>query len=263
MYLVSIAISTISNRIEKLDLIPYEGVQYIIIHQDSHLATFEFLNMLIKRLDVVYVPLERKGLSASRNAALANSNTDYIMIMDDDVTFSIDAIYNILGEMKKDKVDVATYYHKYTDGNSTLKYKKAFFHNKFNIANPSSIDICINRESVLKAAVNFDESFGLGSKYPSGEEMIFLSDCLKSGLKVKRYPLEICVHPPIASGADFFTTAQKTLAKAAMFKRVYPKSGSLFFILFMIRKWPMAFRAGYGCTFISNALRIILISNNR
>ncbi|CAJ1912830.1 glycosyltransferase family 2 protein [Aeromonas veronii] len=258
MYQLNIAISTISNRIESLNLIQYDGIQYVIVHQEPHQASAGIVKSLIARPDVIYVPLEKKGLSVSRNTALVNATGDYVLIMDDDVTFSIDAIKILLEKIKQDDVDVVTYYHKYTNGNTTLKNKISYSHHLLNIASPSSIDICLKRESILKFNIKFDESFGLGSHYPSGEEMIFLADCLKFGLKVKRYPIEICTHPPITSGLDFFTTREKTLAKAAMFNRVYSKFGSLLFILFVIKKFPIAWRAGYGKIFIINAVHSLM-----
>nr|WP_251068899.1 glycosyltransferase [Shewanella sp. NKUCC06_TVS] len=252
--MLSIAVSTISNRIEKMSLLPYEGVQYVIVHQEPDEVSSTYLESLINRSDVIYVPLMEKGLSVSRNVALEHADGDYVMIMDDDVTFSIVDIYTLLSRVKEDDVDVATYYHRYTNGNSTLRHKRTFWHNKFNIANPSSIDICVKRSSILKAHLKFDELFGLGSQYPSGEEMIFLSDCLDNRLLVKRYPIEICTHPPITSGVDFFSTQQKVNAKRAMFSRVYPKVGGLIFMLFVVKKFPIAWRAGYGLIFISNAI---------
>ncbi|MGI2166330.1 glycosyltransferase family 2 protein [Shewanella oncorhynchi] len=254
----SIAISTISNRIETLDLTPYDDIQYVIVHQETHQASPDAVKALSARPDVIYVPLDKKGLSVSRNTALANATGDYVLIMDDDVTFSIDAIHALHDHFKEDDIDVATYYHKFTNGKTTLKKQSAYNHHLLNIANPSSIDICIKNESLLKSNIQFDESFGLGAQYPSGEEMIFLADCLKFGLKVKRYPLEICTHPPVTSGADFFTTKQKILAKAAMFNRIYSKFGRLLFILFVLKKTPKVCQAGYGKFFILNAISSLI-----
>ncbi|MGW7675729.1 glycosyltransferase family 2 protein [Shewanella oncorhynchi] len=259
MLQLTIAISTISNRIESLNLLPIEKIQYVIVHQEPDHASDEFVKSLVTRPDVIYVPLVEKGLSVSRNAAIANSTGDYVLIMDDDVEFSIEAIYELVEKIKQDAdIGIITYYHKYTNGKTTLKNKTAYIHNLFNIANPSSIDLCFKRHSILNFKIKFDEDFGLGAIYPSGEEMIFLADCLKSGLKAKRYPIEICTHPPITSGDDFFTTKQKTMAKAAMFNRVYNEIGPFLYILFVIKKWPIAWRAGYGKDFIYNALSSLI-----
>ena len=250
---LNIAISTISNRIESLNLIQYDGIQYVIVHQEPHQASAGIVKSLIDRPDVIYVPLEKKGLSVSRNTALVNATGDYVLIMDDDVTFSISSIEQLLEQAEREHVDVATYYHRYSDGTTTLRKGNSFIHNKFNISSPSSIDICIKRSAIIGCNIKFDENFGLGAIYPSGEEMIFLSDCLKNNLLVKRYPIEICTHPPVASGLDFYTSLDKTVAKYAMLKRIFPVAGQYIFILFVIKKMPQAFKANKLIHFIKNS----------
>lgn len=251
---ISIAISTISHRIERLDLAMHSGVQYVIVHQEPGMASPSFIEKLLERPDIIYVPLNEKGLSVSRNNAIKHSTGKYILVMDDDVTFSIEKIYQLIKTMIDEEIYVATYYHKYLDGRTTKINNKSYYLNKLTVAQPSSIDICFNKRVLAEKNIKFDELFGLGSKYPSGEEMIFLSDCISSGLPVKRYPLEICVHPPITSGLDFYSSPQKIAAKAAMFSRVYKKWWRVMFVLFVIKKIPRVFKAGYTSFFISNVL---------
>ncbi|WP_370559865.1 glycosyltransferase [Edwardsiella tarda] len=251
---LSIAISTISSRICNLKLEPYPGVQYVIVHQEPNTISDDFLQSIKKRHDIIYVPLEKRGLSLSRNTGLAISSRKYVMIMDDDVTFSFDSISELIENMERDNVDVATYYHKYADGRSTLNTRKVYDHNKINIAKPSSIDICIKRNSLLTFNLSFDESFGLGAKYPSGEEMILLADCLSHKLLIRRYPIEVCTHPPITSGMDFYSSLDKTIAKYAMFKRVYQQIGPLMFFAFVIKKTPQAYKSGKLLSFLKNSL---------
>lgn len=250
---ISIAISTISHRIERLDLAMHSGVQYVIVHQEPGMASPSFIEKLLERSDIIYVPLKEKGLSVSRNNAIKHSTGKYILVMDDDVTFSISSIDELLEQAEREHVDVATYYHRYSDGRSTLRKGHAFIHNKFNISSPSSIDICIKRSAIIGCNIKFDENFGLGAIYPSGEEMIFLSDCLKNNLLVKRYPIEICTHPPVASGLDFYTSLDKTVAKYEMLRRVFPVAGQYIFILFVIKKMPQAFKANKLIHFIKNS----------
>lgn len=251
---ISIAVSTYSNRIERLVLKEYPNVEYVIVHQSPCDMPFEIRTILENRSDVLYIPSETIGLSKSRNIAIKNSTGKYIIIMDDDVDFSFDSMDKLTKHMDEDNVDIGTYYHKYTNGNTTKKKEYAFFHNRFNIANPSSIDICLRRESIVDSGVLFDEHFGLGTEYPSGEEMIFLSDCMNAKLLLKRYPIEICTHPPLTSGSDFYSTKEKISAKREMFRRVYGRLGGMVFFIFFLKKLPKAFKAGYGIFFIKKSL---------
>lgn len=54
----------------------------------------------------------------------------------------------------------------------------------------SSVQLAL-RNKVKKSGIKFDERFGAGSMYNSGEENIFLFDCLKSGLKIGYVPIKI------------------------------------------------------------------------
>lgn len=254
MALISLAISTISNRIDNLKLQEYSNAEYVIVHQRPNEGDQKIISDLKARHDIVYIPLDKVGLSVSRNTAIEKCNGDYIFILDDDVFFSFERMVSVVDLMSKDEVDIGTFYHKYTNGKTTKNKKHSFSHNVFNIANPSSIDICLKRESIAASGVLFDEDFGLGTNYPSGEEMIFLSDCIKSSLKLKRYPIEVCIHPPVTSGSDFYSTKEKISAKKAMFKRVYGQLGGIMFILFILKKYPAAYKAGYGLFFLKHSL---------
>lgn len=258
MVSLSIAISTYADRISKLNLDANPNVEYIIVHQKPLEASLETISNLKNRHDISYIPTDTKGLSISRNIALENANGEYVMIMDDDVVFSIEKILDIIKKMKSDSVDVGTYYHRYLDGRTTLNSNASQKLNLFTIAKPSSIDICFNRKSILNKSIRFDENFGLGTDNPSGEEMIFLSDCLSHGLSIQRYPVEVSSHPPVTSGADFYSTDKKVIAKRNMFLRVSPRCGLFLFILFVFKKSAIAYKADFGFFFIKTALKSIL-----
>lgn len=255
---LSIAISTYANRVSNLKLDFNPNVEYVIVHQKPHEALLDVVNKFKNRDDVSYIPTDTNGLSISRNIALENANGEYVMIMDDDVVFSIEKILDIIKRMKRDNADVGTYYHRYLDGRTTLSTQVSHKLNFFTIAKPSSIDICFNRDAILSNQIRFDEKFGLGTDNPSGEEMIFLSDCLRNGLSIQRYPVEVSSHPPITSGADFYSTNKRIIAKRNMFVRVSPRYGLFLFILFVMKKSAIAYKAGFGFFFIKTALKSVL-----
>ncbi len=91
--------------------------------------------------------------------------------------------------------------------------------NKFSIMKVSSVEIVFNKESILSKNIGFDERFGLGSFFKSGEENIFLSDCLKSGLNIYAVNQKLVFHPFESSGKiindNFFYD------RGAVFFRIY------------------------------------------
>ncbi len=219
----------------------------MIIHQSSHPENHY---KYTENPNIQYIKMNEKGLSKSRNAGLINCKSEYAYIMDDDVCFDVLKIEKLVRKMIEDKVAVATCQYKYEDGSYPKKYKRnAYLHNKLTAAKVSSIEICVNLTLLKKYNIRFDEAFGLGTNMPSGEEYIFLTDCLKKGLIVKYYPIVTGIHPNITSGMDFYSDSSKVLAKREMLKRIFGWKSFIFISAFWLKKLPTVVRQGYFITF--------------
>lgn len=248
----TIVISTANARILDLNLKEtHPDILYIVIHQnfDNCGENYKIPRFLIRE-DVTYVRLDYSGLSKSRNKGLAGVKTKYAYIMDDDVDFSTKNIIELVKLMNAESVDIATCQFKYQDGTFPKKYSdKSFEHSILSSAKVASIEICVNIESIRQSGIKFDESFGLGTSWPSGEEFIFLTDCLKAGLKVNYYPIVVGIHPSETSGQDFYSSFSKSVAKREMFKRVFGWRSWFYIIAFWIKKLPIAIKAKSGIQF--------------
>ena len=254
---LSIIISTANQRILGLNLKPAQrDVCYVIVHQVYDASyTNESLPDFISRDDVTYIRLDYPGLSKSRNVGLGSVKTKYAYIMDDDVDFDLEKMSRLIGWMETNQVDVATCQFVFENGSLPRSYSDvAFKHSMLSAAKVSSIEICVNVEKLRDKGISFDERFGLGSGLPSGEEYIFITDCIKAGLNVWFYPITTGVHPNITSGMDFYTSSHKTLAKREMFKRVFGWKAFLFILVFWLKKSPRVFNAGYLWQFTKTML---------
>lgn len=198
---------------------------------------------------------KERGLSKSRNLALKNCKADFGYIMDDDVILEENSIEKIVMKMVEDSADIGTSYFKYENGCfSKSNLSKPFKHDLFTTAKVSSIEMCIKIDSVKNNNIFFNEKFGLGTDLPSGEEYIFLSDCLKKRLNVNYYPICIGTHPNITSGDDFYSSSDKILAKREMLKHVFLWKSPLFVFAFWIKKIPHVIKAGYALKFTRTLL---------
>jgi hypothetical protein len=74
---------------------------------------------------------------------------------------------------------------------------------------------------VLRAGISFDLTFGLGAKYPTGEEIIFLIDAYRAGLDIRFMPVPIVIHPKESSGSNLYKNDPLIKAKGAMFARIF------------------------------------------
>ena len=101
----------------------------------------------------------------------------------------------------------------------------------------SSIEIAFRRDRIIQNKLYFDLRFGLGSDFPTGEEVIFLSDALKMNLKIKYIPKVIVIHPAQSSGGAYTNNPKLIQAKGAMFYRIFGFWGYFISILFAVKKF--------------------------
>lgn len=244
---VSIVIATSNARVHAIKL-PERviGIQYVIVHQvfGDYIDTC-LPGAVVSRNDVSYERLEGAGLSRSRNFGILASSGKYLYFMDDDVAFHAPAILAIVEIMQSEKIDVGTCMHRFENGSLARRYKKyQYKHNLLTLAKVSSIDICINLDAVRHKSIFFDERFGLGTSLPSGEEFIFLSDCWRDNLLMVFLPFVVGVHPNITSGADYYSTDDRVLAKREMLRRVFGGFFPLLLLAFWLKKSYAALKFG-------------------
>jgi len=194
-------ISTYGNGIRKVEnllLFPEYGLSYLISHQDPKAECTELPDNL-HRDDVKVIHQKETGLSRNRNNALRHASSDILVVADDDIGLNPAYPHQILKAFKKyHNIDVACFqirtlpnqpvYKKYSTraiGLTRMSQLKAV----------SSIEIAFRRKSIQNNHIWFDERFGLGTEANSGEEFLFLAECLRKGLKIMFIPVFIVEHP--------------------------------------------------------------------
>ena len=103
----------------------------------------------------------------------------------------------------------------------------------------SSLEIAFRRSSLRSVELCFDERFGLGAEFPTGEENIFLIDALHKGLKILYLPIPIVIHPEYHSGGDFHNH-NLIMARGAMFCRMFARASWLVALAFAFKKYRMS-----------------------
>ena len=225
-------ISTMNNRFSNRDFKP--PCDFIVINQHSH-------NKADKIKDKTYFYFKEKGLAKSRNHALELATSDICHISDDDLTYVENIEQIILNAFKEHKeADIITFQIQTPEGIPFKDYKKeSFRHTKRSIMSVCSVEIAFKRDCIKKQYLKFDEKFGLGSDFPTGEEIIFLSDALKKGLNIRYVPVTIAMHPLESSGANYHDS-KLIKAKGAMFYRLFGFTGHFISILYAYKKYKFS-----------------------
>jgi len=181
----------------------------------SHQITDGYKAEIFSEENIRYDVLHSKGLSKNRNNCLRHLQNDINLIADDDLDY-IDAFEEkILSAFSENPdADIITF-----QMHGKERFKTGRKHSRWSIIKVQSVVIAFRKKSIENSNIFFDERFGLGAEYISGEENIFLKDSFDKGLKLLAGPAVIVRHPHISSGEVFSDELVK--AKIAVFKRMY------------------------------------------
>lgn len=131
----------------------------------------------------------QRGLTKSRNMAIRESRADVCMLCDDDEHFVVDYEKKILSAYEGlPDADVIIFKMvnrpaSFPDQVMRLRFPKTM--------KVSSWQISFRRQRLLDAKVRFDELLGAGTGNGAEEELKFLLDCQRAGLRIYYVPEEI------------------------------------------------------------------------
>lgn len=213
-----------------------DGVEYLVSWQTD--GETEIPQALIRN-DFKIVRSFTKGLSVNRNIAISNATAPILLVSDDDVAYSKEGLRAIIDGFDAHKdADIITFRYassgrnKYypSDSVSLSTPPKGYF--------VSSIEIAFRKDAV-KGKIRFNENFGIGAMFPSGEEDIFIRDCLEAGLKGIFLPATIARHDDATTSGRNMMLPSRPLTKGAVFLRLHPHSWPLRMVAHALREIPL------------------------
>lgn len=130
-----------------------------------------------------------RGLSKSRNLAIQHASGDVCLLCDDDE--QLDSSYEkVILKAYEALPDADIICFRISNQPSRLQQKTQSL-TKWTAMRIASWQITFRRESILKSGIRFDEDMGAGTGNGGGEEVKFLRDCVKAGLKAYYVPKSI------------------------------------------------------------------------
>ena len=180
-----------------------------------------------------------KGVGLSRNTCIDASNADIILFADEDIVYEKDYEAAVMNEFSAHpEADILLFNVKVCEERRT--YWNDDFHRVkwYNCGRYPAYSIAA-RASVLKmSGVRYSLLFGGGAKYSNGEDSLFLSDCLKKGLKLFATPVCIGEEIPRPSTWFFGFTDKFFYDRGVLYHFLYGKTAKLWGIRWLLKMKP-------------------------
>lgn len=159
----------------------------IVINQcdRNEIEIFEYRGHCIK-----WYSLAERGVGLSRNTALQRADADVLIFADDDVAYCDGYADVVVNFFKKNKnISLATF-NLQSQNRERPEYIDTKTHNihLYNCLKYGAFRIAVRREAILASNITYSLLFGGGAKYQAGEDNLFITDCLKCGLRAKASP---------------------------------------------------------------------------
>ncbi|WP_174728961.1 glycosyltransferase [Mesobacillus harenae] len=229
-----------SRLLSSLESQTHKDIEVIIVSQDNHKNV---QNMIEKfpSLAVKHIKSEEKGLSLARNKAIPFINGDVVTFSDDDCWYPEDALNKVAksfdGQKESDVICFQiydpvqeSYYKPYPQTDiPEIKMRQVF--------QRSSIEIFIQLSRLKKEDLRFNENFGLGARYPSGEENIMLSCLFRKGYKISYENRVVVYHAKPSQKSRLNLNTFKS--KGPLLKEIFgPYTGFLMLSALFLKKIP-------------------------
>ena len=133
-----------------------------------------------------------RGVGLSRNTALKNAKEEIILFSDEDIVYDEGYAKKVEEAFAQNKdADLLLFNVRVSEERRTYWTEEKKKISKMNCGRYPAYSIAARREAVLKAGVEYSLLFGGGAKFSNGEDSLFLTDCLRKGLKIYAVPVEI------------------------------------------------------------------------
>ena len=190
----------------------------------------------LRNVKVTYLNTVERGVGRNRNTVLQNATADICVLADDDMTF-VDGYPQIveraLEECPKADVLIFNLIEKRPQRYINTKIKRI---HRYNYAKYGAARLVIRRQRIMAAGITFSTLFGGGARYGSGEDTIFLKECLDKGLRLYAVPYAIAEIDQDAASSWFTGYTEKYFYdKGALYASLYPRMWRMIAVRFLLR----------------------------
>lgn len=226
---LTIGYSTLANRAKNINFL--KNVENLVVIQNPDGISLPSFGDGINVIE-----LKNKGVAKSRNAAISNTDTEYLLFGDDDIEFSESGITSAINVFNSNP-HISILLMQAVDETGKLRKTyptKSHALKLTNSAKAATYEMMVRISDIKSSGIKFDENFGAGAPNYLGDEYIFIADAIRAGLKGQFEPIVIATHPTQSSGS-LRNSAVDRSARAKVFTRVFGILAPLMRLLFLTK----------------------------
>lgn len=239
----SLLLGTYGSRLKELDYLfdsldrqSYKNFELIVGSQTNFDSIEELLSK--HKFEYKHVHADGIGCANSRNATMDLASGDVYTFTDDDCWYKDDSLEIVKKYFDEYNPDIGIFQHyDPIKEKSTINYpkEKILGLSKLQTLKQATLDMWFNSSSIDPHTHKFDERFGIGTKYNSGEENIYIMDAYNEGKRKMYYFPEIVAYHPYKEVN--YIDKKSMLGKGPLFKRLFGSfMGFFMFIAFGFKK---------------------------
>lgn len=143
--------------------------------------------------DIKFMSLAERGVGLSRNNGLMRATADICVFADDDVRYVEEYDEIIIEAFKQNPQADVILFNVFSKNPERPSFviKNENRVKVYNCFKYGAVRIAARTEKLKQANVYFSLLFGGGAQYSSGEDSLFIADCIRKGLRVYTNPQKI------------------------------------------------------------------------
>ncbi len=162
----------------------------LVGNQTDRFARSEFEH---KGHKIQWFDLDERGVGLNRNNLLLRASADIILFADDDVVYNDGYRETVLKAFEEHPNADMIIFNVIPMPDTIDPCRITSWHRIrwYNCLRYGAVRLAVRLSSIRESNVFYTLLFGGGARYSSGEDSLFLMDCIKSGMKVYGYPADI------------------------------------------------------------------------
>lgn len=188
--------------------------------------------------DIEMITTNTRGVGLNRNIALQAADAQIVLFADDDVIYNDDMPEAVIAAFQDNPdADVLVFGIDITHNGKVTEQRH--LQNKqlhvWNAMRFGTVRVAARRKALLSANIAFDQNFGGGCPFSSGEDSLFLKACFDAGLKIyaNEYVLGTCAKDVSSWFVGY--NEKYFYDKGVLMRHLFPKCPKLMALYFGLR----------------------------